>query len=162
MLFRSLRVMVGEGEAGAASEVVELRAQVDDLAGEAVPGLIAAVLAAGALDAFVTQILMKKGRTGLLITALCEEAQRAAVGEALLRHSGSFGYRYQRVAREVLARSWEPVETPWGSVRLKLGYLGAELVHAAPEFEDCRQVAEAAGLPLAKVYAAALAAREKQ
>lgn len=153
-----LRVLIGEGEAGAPGEVLELRAQVDDLSGEGMPLLLQALLTAGALDAFATPVLMKKGRPGYLITALCEETARAPVGEALLRHSGSFGYRYARLPREVLAREWQAVETPWGSVRMKLGYLGDTLLHAAPEFEDCRRVAEGSGQSWGAVHAAALGA----
>jgi len=153
-----LRVLIGEGEAGSAAEVLELSAQVDDMAGEGIPGLIAGMLAAGAIDAWASPILMKKGRPGYLIGALCLPELRVAVGDALLRHSGSFGYRWEQRQREVLERRHEAVETPWGSVRIKLGYRGGTLLHAAPEYEDCAAVAAAAGLPWVRVHAAALAA----
>ena len=153
-----LRVLIGEGDADSAVEIVELRAQVDDLPGEAVPPLIEALLAAGAIDALCQPVLMKKGRPGLLVTALAAPADRVAVGEALLRHSGSFGYRWEAVRREVLSRDWEAVATPWGSVRIKIGHRGGERLHAAPEFEDCRKLAASAGVALHAVYAAALAA----
>ncbi|HND32839.1 MAG TPA: nickel pincer cofactor biosynthesis protein LarC, partial [Myxococcota bacterium] len=153
-----LRVLVGEGEAGSAAEVLELSAQVDDLAGEGIPGLIAAMLAAGAIDAWAGPILMKKGRPGYLIGALCLPELRVAVGDALLKHSGSFGYRWTGRQREVLERRFEAVETPWGSVRIKLGYRGGTLLHAAPEYEDCATLAAAHGLSWVRVHAAALAA----
>lgn len=153
-----LRVLVGEGEAGSAAEVLELSAQVDDLAGEGIPGLIAGMLAAGAIDAWASPILMKKGRPGYLIGALCLPELRVAVGDALLKHSGSFGYRWTGRQREVLERRFEAVETAWGSVRMKLGYRGGSLLHAAPEYEDCAALAAAHGLPWVRVHAAALAA----
>lgn len=137
---------------------MELQAQVDDLTGEALPPLLQALLQAGAIDAYSTPVLMKKGRSGLLITALCAPADRVAVGDALLRHSGSFGYRWQTMPREVLARHWEAVETPWGNVRLKIGMRGSEQLHSAPEYEDCQKIATAHNLPITQVYAAALAA----
>ncbi len=153
-----LRVLVGEGEAGSAAEVLELSAQVDDLAGEGIPGLIAGMLAAGAIDAWASPVLMKKGRPGYLIGALCLPELRVAVGDALLKHSGSFGYRWTGRQREVLERRFEVAETAWGSVRIKLGYRGGTLLHAAPEYEDCATLAAAHGLPWVRVHAAALAA----
>ena len=156
-----LRVVIGEGASGSATTVVELRAQVDDLPGEGVPLLIEAMFAAGAIDAWVTPIVMKKGRPALLIGALTTPDRRAPVGDALLRNGGTFGYRYETLAREVLARRHVTVPTPWGTVRVKLAERGGEVFHAAPEYEDCAGVARAAGVSLARVMGAALSAWER-
>ena len=153
-----VRVVVGSGHSGAPAEVMELRAQVDDLPGELLPPLIDALLAAGALDAWATPVLMKKGRPGLLLGVLTTPSDRFAVGEVLLRHSGTFGYRWTGWNREVLARSWDTVTTRWGPVRIKVGRRAQDVVHAAPEFEDCAACARGAGVPVAEVYRAALAA----
>lgn len=150
-----VRVVLGSGEAGGVEQVAELDAQVDDLPGEAVPPLIEALLAAGAVDAWVTPILMKKGRPGLRVGVLCAVDRRVEVGEALLRHSGSFGYRWSTRAREVVVREHVRVATPWGEVRVKLGVRAGERLHAAPEFEDCAARARAAGVPVGEVYRAA-------
>lgn len=153
-----LRVVLGEGDAGAVNEVAELRAQVDDLTGESVPGLLEALFAAGAVDAYVTPILMKKGRTGLEITALAPIDARVLVGDALLRHAGTFGYRWSSAPREVAARRWVEVQTEFGPVAIKLAEREGRLLHAAPEHEDCARAAAAAGVSVAEVRAAALAA----
>lgn len=153
-----LRVVLGAGEAGAVPEVAELRAQVDDLTGESVPGLIEALFAAGALDAWVTPVTMKKGRTGLLIGAICEPSARVVVGDALIRHAGTLGYRWSLAAREVAARRFERVETAWGPVNVKVAEREGVVVHAAPEHEDCAAIARSAGVPVAEVRGAALAA----
>jgi len=153
-----VRVVLGRGEAGALAEVVELRAGVDDLPGEAVPPLFEALFAAGALDAWATPSVGKKGRPGLQLGVLCAPEDRDRVGEALLRHSGSFGYRWERMAREVLARHHHPVRTAFGEVRIKVGSRAGAVVHAAAEYEDCAALARAAGRPVAEVMQAALAA----
>ncbi len=153
-----LRVVIGDGDAGGVAQVAELTAQVDDLAGEAVPPLLDALFAAGAVDAFVVPVVMKKGRPGLWIHALCPPDARAAVGDALLRHSGSFGYRHHLLDREVLARHHETVETAFGAVRLKVGARAGAVFHTAPEYEDCAAAAQSHGVPVSEVYRAVLAA----
>jgi hypothetical protein len=153
-----VRVVIGEGDAGAHAEVVELRAQVDDLTGESVPGLIEALFAAGAVDAWTAPITMKKGRPGLLITALAPPDARVPVGDALLRYAGTFGYRWQLVAREVAARRFEAVATPYGTVAVKIAEREGHILHVAPEHEDCAVLARQFGVPVAEVRGAALAA----
>lgn len=153
-----LRVIIGEGDAGAVPEVAELRAQVDDLTGESVPGLLEALFVAGAIDAWVTPVTMKKGRPGLAITALAPSDRRAVVGEALMRHSGTFGYRWDVLAREVAARSFVEVATAFGTVRVKIAEREGRILHAAPEHEDCASLARQFDLPVAEVRGAALAA----
>ncbi|MFZ5480074.1 MAG: nickel pincer cofactor biosynthesis protein LarC [Myxococcota bacterium] len=153
-----LRVVVGEGDAGGLAEVVELRAQVDDLTGESVPGLVEALFDAGAVDAYVTPITMKKGRPGLLVTALATPDARALVGEALLRHAGTLGYRWQVLPREVAARRIVEVATAFGVVRVKVAEREGRVLHAAPEHEDCAALARQFGVAVAEVRGAALAA----
>ncbi len=152
-----LRAVIGEGQAGSLAEVVELSAQVDDLPGEAVPPLLDALFEAGAIDAFVVPVLMKKGRPGLWIHALCAVDAQPAVGQALVRHSGTFGYRWTAHQREVMSRRWEAVTTEYGVVRVKIAEHAGSIVHASPEYEDCRAAALAAGVPVGRVHGAALA-----
>ena len=156
-----LRVILGESEQDSdttPTDVVELRANVDDLTGESVPGVIDALLAAGALDAWTTPIAMKKGRPGLQIAALAAPGDRERVGDALLRHAGTFGYRWNPAPREVCVRAWEHVTTPFGEVRVKIARREGALLHAAPEHEDVAAAARAHGVPVAEVRGAALAA----
>jgi uncharacterized protein (DUF111 family) len=101
---------------------------------------------------------MKKGRPGHLLSTLVEGGKRETVMDVVLRESTSLGVRFYRVERQALERDWVEVETPWGRVRVKRGLRGGEVLNAHPEFEDCRKVAEAAGVPLKQVMAAALAA----
>jgi len=154
-----LRLIVGQSAAATEHDhVLEVKANLDDMNPEWIPRAIEAVLEAGALDAFVTPASMKKGRPAFVFTALCRESDRQPVAEAILRHTTSLGVRYHREERLKLRRETVTVETLWGPVRMKLGFLGDERVNAAPEYEDCRQVSERAGVPLKDVYATVQAA----
>lgn len=151
------RVVLGQPmRASSPTRVEVLEAQVDDLPGEQVPPLLDALLEAGALDAWATPILMKKGRPGLLISALARPSDADRISDALLRHSSTFGLRRHAADRRVLERRHVEVTTEFGVVRVKLGAMGDEILHAAPEFEDCKRLAAEAGVPVARVHGAAL------
>ena len=152
-----LRLLIGEGEAGSLTDVIEIRCEVDSLHPEAVPALMDALFAAGALEANVAPIVMKKGRPAFRVTVVVSEALRAPVGEVLLRHGRSLGYRYTRMQREVLARRIERVRTTWGDVGVKIGERDGVPIHAAPEYDECAAIAIEAGVPVSDVIAAALA-----
>ncbi|WP_258361204.1 nickel pincer cofactor biosynthesis protein LarC, partial [Moorella sulfitireducens (nom. illeg.)] len=135
---------------------------IDDMNPEFFPALIEEVFAAGAIDAYLYPVQMKKGRPGVLFTALCPENRLAAVAAAIFRHSSTLGLRFRRDQRLVCQRQQAEVLTPYGPVTVKWGrYNGpgdGEITNVAPEYESCRQAARAAGVPLKEVYAAALAA----
>ena len=153
-----LRVVLGDAAGDLESDVVmQVEANLDDMNPEWLPDAMAAVLAAGAVDVYATPITMKKGRAALKLSALCPEQALRPVSETIMRHTTSLGVRYQRLERLKLRRAEREVATPWGVVRVKLAYMGNELLNAAPEYEDCRRIAVATGRPLKEVYAVALA-----
>ncbi len=158
-----LRVFVGESDAPVAAResVLAVEANIDDMNPELLPPLIAALMDAGARDAFLTPVIAKKGRPAHCVTALCDDASLHRVAQALFAHSTTLGLRMRREERIVLERRWERVRTPWGAVRAKIGVLDGAVRNAAPEFEDCRTLAEQAGVPVRVVYDAALAAAIK-
>jgi pyridinium-3,5-bisthiocarboxylic acid mononucleotide nickel chelatase len=155
-----LRAVVGSSvrgqPGGGAGWVVE--ANLDDLPPQLVAAALEAVLAAGAADAWISPLTMKKGRPGHLLGALVPESARAAVEDALFRETSTLGVRAHRVERNVLERELVEVATRYGPVRVKLGRRGGAVVNAAPEFEDCRLRAQEHGVPVKEVLAAALAA----
>lgn len=158
-----LRVMIGEADAGSATEMISVvEANIDDMTGELFPPLIGALLNAGARDAFVTPVLGKKGRPAHCITVLCDEPRVSDIVRTLFEHSTTFGVRLRTERRFVLERDWRDVATPWGNVRVKTGRRNGDIVTVAPEFEDCRKAAESAGVPVRRVYEAALAAAARK
>ncbi|HEV3075643.1 MAG TPA: nickel pincer cofactor biosynthesis protein LarC [Thermoanaerobaculia bacterium] len=139
-------------------EVAVVECEVDDLAGEGFGYLMERLLAAGALDVYFTPLVMKKSRPGTLVSMLCRRPQLEELAGILLLESGSLGCRYHLAARFEAERDSVDVETPFGTVRVKRGRLGGRMVAAAPEYEDCRRLALAAGVPWREVHGAALAA----
>jgi pyridinium-3,5-bisthiocarboxylic acid mononucleotide nickel chelatase len=160
-----LRVVAGRAAAAVVTsdehDFVVVEANVDDMNPELAQPLLDALFAAGAVDAWFTPIVMKKGRPALTAAALAPAAARAAVAEALLRESTSIGVRFRAVARTVLPRRVVEVDTEFGRVSVKIAGpdgAGAEPWNVAPEYEACRRAADAHHVPVKRVYAAALAA----
>lgn len=154
-----LRAVLGKAAEGGGREPVwVLEANLDDLSPQLVSVALDAVLAAGALDAWIAPVTMKKGRPGHLFGALVTEASRAPVEAAIFKETSTLGVRASRAERSVLARELVEVATGYGKVRVKVGRLRGAMVNAAPEFEDCRQAAARCGVAVKEVMAAALAA----
>ena len=161
-----LRVLIGEtadtGGPPPSEDITVIEANLDDMTGELVAPLIQAALEAGARDAFITPITAKKGRPAWVVTLLCEPALCSAMVSLLFAHSTTLGVRTRTEQRFVLDRDWKTADTPWGPVRLKRGLLGGQVNTLAPEFDDCQAVAAKAGVPVRRVYEAALAAGGKE
>ena len=153
-----LRASLGRMEAARTEGRWVVEANLDDATPQLLGSLVDGLLTVGALDTWVAPVVMKKSRPGHLLGVLVEGGKREAVMDALLRESTTLGVRYHRVERQALERDWVEVETPWGKVRVKRGLRGGAVLNAHPEFEDCRKVAEAAGVPVKQVMAAAVAA----
>ena len=154
-----LRAVLGESAASEKGEAAwVLEANLDDLSPQLAAVALDAALAAGAHDAWIAPVTMKKGRPGIVFGALASDEARVRVEAAIFRETSTLGIRAARVERAVLERELVQVHTPYGAVRVKTGYLGGRLVNAAPEFEDCRQAAERHGVAVKEVLQAALAA----
>jgi uncharacterized protein (TIGR00299 family) protein len=156
-----LRLTLGEADPPAAAPgepLVVLECNLDDLSGQLAARAIEAALQAGALDAWVAPLTMKKGRPGLLLGALCEPARRDAVARVFLTETTTLGVRFTRVEREALERRLEPVETRYGTVLVKVAWLDGRVVNAQPEYDDALARAEERGVPVKEVLAEAVAA----
>ena len=160
-----LRLLIGESIATSTSEhhagdpcdaaVAVIEANLDDMSPQIYGYFAERALAAGALDIFATAVQMKKNRPGLLVTILCEPSRRDALIDLLFRETTTIGVRTHEVARETLARESVPVETPLGTIRIKLSRRDGVLLNAAPEYEDCQRIAAEKGVPLKQVLASA-------
>jgi pyridinium-3,5-bisthiocarboxylic acid mononucleotide nickel chelatase len=146
-----------EGHGDTATHAV-VEANVDDATGELAASWIDALLAAGALDAWVTPIAMKKGRPAMTISALAPLARAEAVAYAMLRETTSLGVRRYAIARLERPRSFEQVETPYGRIPVKVatGPFGPPQVK--PEFDACAAAAATHGVPVREVIRAAIVA----
>ncbi len=155
-----VRVLLLDGYDAPEGDVEELTANIDDMPGEHVPALIDALLDAGALDAWATPIVMKKGRPALTVSALAQPGQAEALAEVLLRHSPTLGVRWNARARRVLERWETTVDTPYGTIRIKHAGRGGWAWKAKPEHADVARCAREHGVPLGTVHRAALRALE--
>jgi uncharacterized protein (TIGR00299 family) protein len=157
-----LRVVLGDGDPVARSELILMETNLDDLNPELVPDAIERCLAEGALDIWTVPAQMKKGRPGLVLTALTRPGDEAAVARAMLEETSTLGVRLSRWQRYELEREERIVELDSGSVRVKIARLDGRVVNVAPEHDDCAALARATGRSVKSVWAAALAAAIEQ
>lgn len=153
----ALRLLRGRS-ATTRAEVMVVETEIDDLPGEGFGFLMERLLAAGALDVYFTPVQMKKSRPGTLVTLLCRRPQLEELAGILLTESGSLGCRYHAASRFEAEREILEVATAFGTVRIKRARLDGRPLAVAPEFEDCRRLALASGVPWRDVYRAALTA----
>ena len=157
-----VRVLLGEASDMALGEVVVLETNLDDLLPELVPDAAERCFAAGALDVWTAPVMMKKGRPGLVLSALARPAVQDAVARAMLEHTSALGVRVARWARYELQREVMIVEVDGRPVRVKLGRMEGRVVNVAPEHDDCAAAAAGTGTAVQSIWAAALvAAREE-
>jgi uncharacterized protein (TIGR00299 family) protein len=151
------RLLRGGGRESAA-EVMVVECEVDDLPAEGFGFLLERLLQGGVLDVYFTAVQMKKNRPGTLVTVLCRREQLETLAGVLLAESGSLGCRFQAAGRFEAERALDRVATPYGEVTVKRARFAGRELAAAPEYEDCRRLALARGVPWREVYRAALAA----
>ena len=157
-----LRVLVGETIRSENSEtVVKIETNIDDMDPRLYENALDACFAAGALDVWLAPIQMKKGRPGILLSALAAESNAQPVAETLLRETTSLGVRMARMERRTAARETRKVKTAYGTVRVKIGTDGGRIVTIQPEYEDVRRLASRSGVPVKDVLASAQAAARR-
>jgi hypothetical protein len=150
-----LRLFVGTAETLVeADQVWVLETNLDDLPGELIGYCTERLFAAGALDVFSQPIFMKKNRPATLLTVLAPESAVPGLEEVLFQETTTFGIRRYPVQRRKLQRQPHTVQTCWGPVQGKLGWLEGRPATFAPEYEDCARVARDHGIPLRQVYEA--------
>ena len=148
----------GDARDGTHGEVVVIETSLDDATPQALAYTVERLLEAGALDAHVSALTMKKGRAGHGLTVLARPADAERLGRVVLAETPALGLRFRCEQRVELERTLQQVSTPFGSVRVKVGRLGAKECNAWPEYDDCAAAARRNGVPLVQVQHAALEA----
>ncbi len=157
-----VRVLIGEAAAaGPPAEVALLETNLDDLVPELVPDAVERCLAAGALDVWTVPAQMKKGRPGIVLSALARPGAEAAVAQAIFEETSALGVRVGRLRRWELEREERVVAVDGEEIRVKLGRLDGRVVNVAPEHDDCAAAARRLGRPVKSVWVAALAAAQE-
>lgn len=152
-----LRILAGERLAPK-THWVEGLANIDDMSPEWGAFAVERLLAEGASDAWQEPIVMKKGRAGVKLGFLCPQQDVQRIARVLLAESTTIGVRFHAVDRVESSRTRVEVETPYGVVRIKVSGQAEAHPNVAPEFEDCRHLAQERKVPLKEVYRAALVA----
>jgi uncharacterized protein (TIGR00299 family) protein len=154
-VLRAVLGQTGDPESAETDEISQIETNLDDITPELAASAMQKLFQAGALDVFFTSAQMKKNRPGFVLTTLCAPDKTDDISRILLTETSAFGVRIHTAKRYKLRREFRDVETPYGPVRIKLGFLGEDLVQSAPEFESCLAVAEMAGVSVRDVHIAA-------
>jgi uncharacterized protein (TIGR00299 family) protein len=147
-----LRVLIGEStDARESTTVAVLEANIDDSSPQVLGYAMERLLEAGALDVTLEYVLMKKNRPGTLVRVIAKPEDRETLAQLMFAETSTLGLRIYSAERRVQARRILEVETPHGQVRIKISADGS----FAPEYEDCRKLAIASGIPLKQILAEA-------
>ena len=151
-----LRITIGEAESAAHlstsnDRITVLEANLDDLSPQVLAYAMERLLAEGALDVFSVPVQMKKSRPGALLTVLAKIEDANRLTKTIFAETTTLGVRRREEQRQTLARRWENVNTTWGPVRIKIASMNGTISNYAPEYEDCRALAEAHHVPLKEV-----------
>src|SRR5216684_5541235 len=156
-----LRITIGEAEptdrANASYErITVLEANLDDLSPQVLAYAMKRLLAEGALDVFSVPVQMKKSRPGALLTVLAKMEDANRLTKTIFAETTTLGVRRREEQRQTLSRRWETVDTTWGPVRIKIANMNGSISNYAPEYEDCRTLAETQHIPLRTVMQEAI------
>jgi uncharacterized protein (TIGR00299 family) protein len=148
----ALRVWIGESDDAPGDGDLLLETNIDDMNPQFFAPLVDELFAAGALDVWLTPITMKKGRPAIQVSVIVAPERRQAVENALIANSTTLGVRATAIDRVKASRRFETVATRWGDVRLKLRGWQGRVLNAAPEYDDCLALAQAAEVPIQEVW----------
>jgi uncharacterized protein (TIGR00299 family) protein len=137
-----------------------LETNIDDLDPRVWPTVLAALLEAGAADAWLVPIVMKKGRPAHTLCVLAHDTEREALRDKVFALTSTIGVRETPVSRVALDRDWRAVALRGGEVRIKVAVRAGRIVHATPEFDDAAALARARGVPVRQMLDEAVAAAE--
>jgi uncharacterized protein (TIGR00299 family) protein len=136
--------------------ITVLEANLDDLSPQVLAYAMERLLAEGALDVFSVPVQMKKSRPGALLTVLAKMEDANRLTKTIFAETTTLGVRRREEQRQTLSRRWETVDTTWGPVRIKIANMNGSVSNYAPEYEDCRTLAEAQHVPLRTVMQEAI------
>jgi len=131
--------------------VTVIETNIDDMNPQVYKYVMKKLFKAGALDVYMTQIIMKKGRPGIILTALCDESDRDGLIQIIHSETTSIGVRFYQAERKILQREIRSIKTKHGNVRIKISRLDNNKTKTSVEYKDCRKIAEKYNIPLIEV-----------
>lgn len=149
-----VRAFLYSGGDEGGDEITEIACNLDDMTPEAVSAAMDALLRGGALDVFMTPVIMKKSRPAVMLTLLCRPEDEGAMTRLLFTHTSTLGIRLGRRSRRTLTRETVTADTPYGKIRVKTAR-GFGARRGKPEYDDVLAAAEKRGVPFSHVFRAA-------
>jgi uncharacterized protein (TIGR00299 family) protein len=147
-----LRCFLGEAAATGGDETVaQLETTIDDMSPQLYEPLMERLLTAGALDVFLTPVIMKRSRPGTVLTALCPPERVAELSRVLFEESPTIGVRWSEVRRTRLAREIVTLPTAYGTLPFKVSRLDGRVITVTPEFAEVARIAREKSLPVREV-----------
>jgi uncharacterized protein (TIGR00299 family) protein len=147
-----LRLMIGELVTIHDEDTsLVIETNIDDMSPQVYDYLIGKLMQQGAQDAYLTPIIMKKGRPAILLSVLTDKSKTDTMVDTIFRETTSIGVRIQEINRKKLIREIADVKTPYGTIRVKISKHGNEVLTITPEYEDCKRIAEEMQVPLKNV-----------
>ena len=128
--------------------VTVIETNMDDMNPQIFEYVMEQLFRAGALDVFLTQIIMKKGRPGVKLTVLCDKEHRDKMSNIILKETSTIGLRFYETKRKVMQREIKTVQSKFGKVRVKISRSGNAILKRIPEYEDCKKIAGKLNIPL--------------
>jgi pyridinium-3,5-bisthiocarboxylic acid mononucleotide nickel chelatase len=148
-----LRVFLGEVSAdNSGHDAMQIECNIDDMNPEFFEYISERLFKAGVSDVFYSNIIMKKGRPGILLSVICENESADTVRSIIFNESTSLGIRSFPFRKDTLARKFETVPTVYGDVTIKRSYFEGKEVSCKPEYEECKKIATKEGIPVKEVY----------
>jgi uncharacterized protein (DUF111 family) len=133
-------------------QMLKVEVNLDDISGEWLGYVMDLLFESGANDVFYTPIYMKKNRPGILLQLLCNREKLSNIRDILLKETTTLGIRYYPLTVYRAERTFRSVQTDWGPVTVKEGMYNGQVIQRAPEFEECKRIANTYKVPLKKVY----------
>lgn len=150
-----LRILIGQSKDQRAEnreqKVAVIETTIDDMNPQIYEYVMEKLFKAGALDVYLTQLIMKKGRPGIKLTVLCNSKEKEKMMKILFEETTTIGLRFYEADRQTLKREIKEINTALGKVKVKTSKLGSDIIKITPEYEDCKKLAKKLKMPLIEV-----------
>jgi hypothetical protein len=153
-----MRLWLGQSPEGADQPLVLIETNIDDMNPQIYGSVMAHLFEAGARDVYFTPIYMKKNRPATMLSVIARRSEEARLARILLAETSTLGLRIQPIYRFEAEREMRSVETPFGTIPVKVKIVDGKRIQAQPEYDACLAAAEALHMPVSEVLAAALLA----
>ena len=163
--FNALRIYLTDEYSDTASyndeTIVIIETTIDDSTPEEIAFLQELLLNNGALDAFITPVIMKKNRAGFNITLISTPQNLDNLIDVIFKNSSTFGIRYNYILRKTLERKIINVDSKYGTIPVKIGYYGYTPIKYSPEYDVCARISREKGIPIREIFENAIAITKK-